>query len=90
MNNFFEDLQSYFNTVPRQIVLQDWSQTEVFDSVGISVDAYLLAISPNFQIPDIFITVDSELDTTYKPEEYFGFFNNKSASYNAKGCVFDS
>lgn len=40
-NNFFEDLEKYFETTPREKVLQDWAKSEKLDEVGPTVEEFL-------------------------------------------------
>jgi len=41
MNNFFEDLEKYFETTPREKVLVDWAKSEKLDEVGPTVEEFL-------------------------------------------------
>jgi hypothetical protein len=41
MNNFFEDLKKYFETTPREQVLNDWAKSVEFDKIGPTVEEFL-------------------------------------------------
>lgn len=41
MNNFYEDLKKYFETTPREKVLEDWAKSKEFDKVGPTIDEFL-------------------------------------------------
>ena len=40
-NDFFEDLQKYFENTPRTQVMEDWSKSEKLDEVGPTVEEFL-------------------------------------------------
>lgn len=42
MNNFLEDLKRYFETTPRDKVLEDWAKAEEFDQCGVLVNSTFL------------------------------------------------
>ena len=41
MNNFYEDLKHYFETTPREKVLEDWNKSAEFDKIGPTMEEFL-------------------------------------------------
>lgn len=41
MNNFYEDLKHYFETTPREKVLEDWNKSAKFDKIGPTMEEFL-------------------------------------------------
>lgn len=41
MDNLLENLKRYFETTPREEVLEDWEKTKAYDAVGITVSELL-------------------------------------------------
>lgn len=39
--NFYQELKKYFETTPREKVLEDWEKSKHFDSVGPTVEEFL-------------------------------------------------
>lgn len=42
MENFFEKLKAYFEETEQEKILEDWSKSEEFDNVGLTVDDFLM------------------------------------------------
>ncbi len=40
-NNLIEDLKKYFETTPREKVLEDWAKSESFDEIGPTMDEFI-------------------------------------------------
>lgn len=40
-NNFYEDLKNYFDTTPREKVLEDWDKSAEHDKIGDTVEEFL-------------------------------------------------
>jgi hypothetical protein len=40
-NNFYEELKHYFETTPREKVLEDWNKSAEFDKIGPTVEEFL-------------------------------------------------
>jgi hypothetical protein len=41
INNFYEELKHYFETTPREKVLEDWNKSAEFDKIGPTVEEFL-------------------------------------------------
>jgi hypothetical protein len=41
VNNIIEDLMKYFETTPREKVLENWTKSESFDEIGPTMDEFL-------------------------------------------------
>ena len=41
MNNFYEDLKHYFETTPREKVLEDWNKSAEFDKIGPTMEEFI-------------------------------------------------
>jgi hypothetical protein len=40
-NNFYESLKHYFDTTPREKVLEDWAKSVEHDKIGVTVEKFL-------------------------------------------------
>ena len=40
-NNFCEALKNYFDTTPREKVLEDWAKSSEYDKIGVTVEEFL-------------------------------------------------
>ena len=40
-NNFYEALKHYFNTTPKDKVLEDWDKSSEYDKIGVTVEEFL-------------------------------------------------
>jgi hypothetical protein len=65
MNNFYEDLKKYFETTPREKVLEDWAKSKEFNTVGITMDEFL---NNNKMIGKFVIVKDLETGEYMKDE----------------------
>ncbi len=50
MGNMLEELKKYFETTPREKVLEDWAKTEAFDQVGPTMDEFLTQTRLYYQV----------------------------------------
>ncbi len=76
MNNFFEDLKKYLEETPKEKIFSVWEKSAGMDSVGVSVEKFLVnsysyhpifSNSPNIDCIEY-------LNNNLKPEVVFGFF----------------
>jgi len=64
-NNFYEKLKQYFETTPREKVLEDWAKSAEYDKVGPTVDDFLN--NSNKQRANL-QSLESELDEVLSKE----------------------
>ena len=50
MNNLIEDLKKYFETTPREKVLENWAKSELFDEIGPTMDEFLQVTNRHFKV----------------------------------------
>ncbi len=87
MNNFFNELKKYFDSTPREKILEDWAKSEEFDKVGPTVEEFLYN-SKIYQIR----TIDPDTGqnqnilNNFNSEYSSGFFLTKNFIINASGA----
>ena len=89
MNNLIEDLKKYFETTPREKVLEDWAKSEYFDKIGPTMDDFLDVTNKYFKVESEDPIVGCEInknDFSLKFSSGF-FFTLKKYEY-ATCCVF--
>jgi hypothetical protein len=50
MNNLTEALKKYFETTPRDRVLENWEKSEAFDKIGPTMDEFLEVTNVHFKV----------------------------------------
>lgn len=92
MNNFFEDLKKYFETTPREQVLNDWAKSAEFDDVGLTFKEFsesshkyyttVTSSNPNYgNLPNMI--------NEYSPKFTSGFFLTNNFNQYAKSSFFN-
>jgi hypothetical protein len=90
MNNFFEDLKTYFEVTPREKVLEDWAKSEEFDKVGLTVEDFLQNTQHYYVFSDDPL-IGSSINSKdyYSPKFTSGFFIFKNITTNGKSNIFN-
>lgn len=73
MGNLLENLKRYFETTPREEVLEDWEKTKAYDAVGITVSE-LLCSWYEFTLPKCNGKENKRISNVYYPKNSSGFF----------------
>jgi len=75
MNNFFEELQKYFEVTPQEKILEDWAKSAEFDKIGPTVEQFLKNTQMYYQIhskdPQQGCLIENN---QYSPKYSSGFF----------------
>jgi len=91
MENFIEKLTKYFETTPREKVLEDWAKTEKFGEVGPTMDEFLAQTELNFKLKakagDPSLGCNLRINK-YSPKFSSGFFLIKPRIY-ATSSIFN-
>lgn len=76
MSNFFEDLKKYFSETPKNEILEVWTKSAELDSIGVSVDEFLLNSHHQYYVysSDPNITCLGYLTDNLNPKFTSGFF----------------
>jgi hypothetical protein len=52
MNNILEDLKKYFQDTPQEQIMKEWTETEMYDKVGPSIEEFLIKTKLYFKLED--------------------------------------
>lgn len=90
MNNFFEELKKYFEETPHSKVLEDWAKSEVFDSVGPTVEDFI-SNSQKYHVHTVACDYwgDQNINSDMSPKYSSGLFFDNYFPRNAKSGFFN-
>lgn len=86
MSSFLDGLRHYFETTPKEKILEDWAMTAQFEGVGITVEELL----PTAYSYALDIGESQKISANFNPEFSSGFFitNHLSHAKFTQGCLF--
>lgn len=75
-DNFLDELKKYFESTPKEKILEDWAKSEKFDQVGPSIEDFLVNSQHYYKIllEDPIDLENNFKNTNLSPKFYFGFF----------------
>lgn len=87
--NFLEELKEFFQTTPKDVILNEWAKTEEFDEIKPTVEDFISSSEVHYKIH-----LDNPIDSgvhfsnnNLSPEFSSGFLFLKNSNSNAKSSI---
>lgn len=89
MSDFYEQLEQYFATTPREKILEDWAKTEEYDKIGPTAEALLNNIL-RYQVHSFESLTEtfSKTPNTFNPKFSSGFLFSRHNLNYAESSLF--